>query len=806
MQYGLFAVLLFAFGCAAPVWHSVDLARRQGETAKIERLLIEHLQAHPNDAKAYFMLGDVRAELGKWQGMVDAFDACEKINASWRRDIDAKKERHWRKNFNDGVARQQAGNFDESLVNFAAVTIIYPERAIGHRLFGEASLAFGDTAQALKAFETALSLDFDDHLSRRNAMSIYFSTENYTQAIEQAEILLISFPNDNEALRFRAYSLDRLDRRIEATEAYTKLIAVSTDHEDVESFAAFKYRLGLYDDAIALSELAITRGGDREQNWQAIVQSRLMQQNYPELLGAASTLAAIAPDNLLALELKQLAQITLGQVRQARQTKLDYLHALARLRLKQKLYPELLDTTDEILSIRENDLEALRLRAATLDSTGNYRKARETQLVYLDVLAKKQWEERNFLEVIRTTSQTLALDSTNFQAVQIKQSAHDSLDQPHEALQTELTYHAAVARAHLHQRNFYGFLKKALDILEIDPDNLVALKYQQMAHDSLGQFHEAEQAKIRYLLAVAEQEMAKENFAQVIARTDEILDLNRVERRAIQLKKAAHEQLGQNVLAAKAEIDFQLARIEKIASDDGDAQPFSDAQSRSVLAATDTILALDRGNITALEHRKNAWRALGQHQRAQVAEIDYLLAVAHDDLIKKDFQSLLATSDDILAIDNRHLRALDYKKTAMQRLGRADEARQLEIESLLIVADSLLAQKNYQQLLATADRVLALDRLNKQAVEYKQQAHRELGQQQLEQQAIVSYWLDLANLRMQQKNYRDAHILLDNILKIDPQHIEALTMKRNAYLSTARLDEAMALKKQIELLQGKKQE
>ena len=799
-------VVLLLWSCAAPIWQSVDLAKRQGDTAKIETLLAAHVQKNPGDAKAFFMLGEIRGELGRWQGMMSAFDACEKIDPAWRRDVNSKKELFWRKNFNDGVIARQLGDTDESLVNFAAITIIYPERAIGHRLFGEASLAFGDTAQALGAFEQALSLHFDDHISRRHMMALSFAQNYFEQALEQAEILLMALPHDPEALRFRAYSLDMLDRRHEATDAYTKLIAASEDPADVESFAAFKYRMGLYEDAIALSELAITRGGDREANWQAIVQARLMQQNYPELLAAASTLSAIAPNNLQAYELKQLAQITLGQVRQARLTKLDYLHALAQIRLKQRLFPELLATTDEILSIRENDLEALRLRAATFDSTREYRKAREAQLLYLDVLGKKQWEEHNFLEVIRTTAQTLAIDSTNFQAVQLKKSAYDSLGQPQDALQTEITYHAAVARTHLANRNFYGFLKKAMDILALDPKNLMALRYKAMAHDSLGQFQQAGLSEMQYLLTAAEQHLANGDYEAVIRETDKALDLDRNNREAVQLKIAAHRQLDQNDQAKQTEIAYQLTRIDHWLKDGNGTAAAEDgvAKYEFVLAATDTILTLDPQSVPALEHRKSAFAALGQSRKAVSTEIELLLILAQQRLGEKNYQELLKLSDEIIAIDASYLPALNLKKIALQHLGQDDAARKIEITSLLLIADSLSAQNDQAELLKVATTILALDRLNKNAVDLKHAAHLALGQKQLAEQTMIKYWLELAAHRMQQKKYAEVHELVDQVLSAQPSNLEALTLKRNAYLATARLDEALALKQQIELLQSKK--
>lgn len=223
-----------------------------------------------------------------------------------------------------------------------------------------------------------------------------------------------------------------------------------------------------------------------------------------------------------------------------------------------------------------------------------------------------------------------------------------------------------------------------------------------------------------------------------------------------------------------------------------------------MLAATDTILALEADNLQALEHRKNAFVALGRAEEATAADIAYLLTAAHQDLQANDFQNLLASSNEILAIDSTHLAALDLKKTALQGLEQPQAAQAVEITSLLIVADSLARKNDHAALLKIATQLLSIDPLHERAVEMKRDAHTALGQTQLAQRTSIDYWLGLAATRMRQKNYQEVHTLVDKILGIDPDHLEALTLKRNAFLSTARLAEAMAIKKQIELLQQEK--
>lgn len=50
-------VVLLLWSCAAPIWQSVDLAKRQGDTAKIETLLAAHVQKILAMQKLFLCLG-----------------------------------------------------------------------------------------------------------------------------------------------------------------------------------------------------------------------------------------------------------------------------------------------------------------------------------------------------------------------------------------------------------------------------------------------------------------------------------------------------------------------------------------------------------------------------------------------------------------------------------------------------------------------------------------------------------------------------------------------------------------------------
>lgn len=304
-------------GCTAPIWQRVDIAKRQGNPQSAEQQLENYLRSHPNDAKAYYVLGEIRAEMDKWLEMTEAFSACERADARWKDDTNAAREFHWIANFNAGLHLLQQREFVRARNHFKNCTIILSGRAIAHRLLGEAALASGDTALAQPALVKTLELDEKDQRARRHLLMIYFSTGNYRLAILEAQVLMQEFPNDIEARRIRAYSFDRLNEKHQALSAYQQLIRLSSHAADFESFAAFQYRTGDYQAALKTIRQAIQRGGSRVKNLKAMAQCQLMQQNFRDLSGTAQEILDIDNTDISALQLLQLSYTALGKKNEA---------------------------------------------------------------------------------------------------------------------------------------------------------------------------------------------------------------------------------------------------------------------------------------------------------------------------------------------------------------------------------------------------------------------------------------------------------------------------------------------------------
>ena len=313
-------VLLFALhlSCASSIWQKVDLARRQGKPEQAIAFIEHHLSLHSNDARAYFTLGELHAQLGEWEAMLEAFRTCIKADARWQKEVETARESYWRENINTGLRMMKAGDFTGAQQFFTNAAVIYPERALSYRLTGEAAWSARDTLKAETAFQTAIQYDNNDEIAKRYLMRILYSSGKDSAAIQVATLLLKHIPDDTEAVRILAYGYDRLNKIEPALASYQRLMAISNNIEDVLAFAAFQYRIGEYENSIELTRFANAIGADSLSCLRSIAQCQLMLQDFKGLIETANSILTLQPYHIPALQLLQIAYAASGDKKQVK--------------------------------------------------------------------------------------------------------------------------------------------------------------------------------------------------------------------------------------------------------------------------------------------------------------------------------------------------------------------------------------------------------------------------------------------------------------------------------------------------------
>jgi len=309
-----FLFFYFLPGCTTGIWQEVDLAKRQENPEAAIEILQNYLRSNPNSARAYYQLGEIYAEQGMWEEMNSAFASCEQLDERWKGETGATRQFYFARYMNNGLAAIQQQNFLQAITEYESALKILPENTDAYRMLGRAYMETGDTLNARKALQKTLEISPEDIIARQRLMMLHFLGGRDEQALAEARTLQKELPYDESVLRIIAYSLDRLNEQDAAESAYRSLLSVSANPDDWESFAAFHYRQGNYEEAIALSRQAIRQGGDKVSNLKAIAQVYLMQQNFPELINTATEILEIAPDDLVALQLLQTAHAARGDM------------------------------------------------------------------------------------------------------------------------------------------------------------------------------------------------------------------------------------------------------------------------------------------------------------------------------------------------------------------------------------------------------------------------------------------------------------------------------------------------------------
>ncbi len=798
IRTGLFLLVFILLSrCAGPVWERVDLKRRTGDPVAAERELLAHIKLHPSDAKALFLLGETRAQMENWQGMIEAFDECERFNIDWRWEIFGRKNHYWRRNFEDGLHALKSRSLLRARNLFEACTIIFSTRGRGFRLFAETSLALGDTSAAIDAFVYTLRIDDEDERARRFLMTTYFYTGQYNEAIHHADYILGRKKNDLEALRVKAYSLGLQKKRTEANQAYMQLISLPNQHivTDLTNFAGYKYSMGLYADAARLLRQAMDYGAEKKETLEAILQTRLMQQNYVDLMRDAEDLLAVDSTSIKGLQLKQIAQLAMRKQDEATSTELAYLITMSTLRLAMKDYGEVIKNTNEVLRQDSLHIKAYELKIAALDSSDKKIEARKNEMEMLHILTDKAVEKNDYEKVIKFTSRILEINPIDLNAMNHKDKAHIALGNIKAADRTRIKYYFALADMHAQKKDYSSRLQDANYILNIESDNLDALKIKWDAEVALGNTGEALKSELAYLNALAEFQTKKKAFTKVIETTTRIIEMDSTNARSNVLKRDAHLALNQR----KEAVQTELRHFETIANRLRQQEKYAE-----LLAKVDDILMLQPENLHALELRIIAYEGLKQPARVKAAKMNYLLEKARRQSPAREFDALLATAEELLELEPRNTFGLQFRYLALRNLGRAEEAKKGEQVYLHVLAENYDQRQEWRKLQTTASALLKFNAVDSVAANFKIKSHEKLGQPEQARQTRLDYLEALCGRYAVGKRWDEIIAVTQHMLQITDDYLPALRLRKNAFYSKGEWEIGSQLENQIKELMTSK--
>jgi tetratricopeptide (TPR) repeat protein len=165
------SIAFMGFQCGSAETTSAKLYIQRKDFASAEKSLIKEVEKNPSNAEAWYMLGDVRRELGDIKGMMAAFDASLKINNEFQKRISDAKLNIWGTRINLGVGKYNASKsvsgdsakmFLTSAVSaYNDALMVNPDSAITYQNLAVAHIALGNTDSSIVYLKASLTRKSD---------------------------------------------------------------------------------------------------------------------------------------------------------------------------------------------------------------------------------------------------------------------------------------------------------------------------------------------------------------------------------------------------------------------------------------------------------------------------------------------------------------------------------------------------------------------------------------------------------------------------------------------------------------------
>lgn len=185
--------------------------------------LQEAMAKNPDNAKVWFMAGQVQVGLGNFLAADSAFKKAEQLYPAYSEDISGEREVAWVEAFNAGITLMDQKNNDEAIKQLEMAELMYPHRPEAKMNLGALYAAKNEPAKAIAAFEgavTATSGPLKDKLKPEDAA-------NWKRYAEMATLNIAQISGSAGVELFNA---EKFDEAIAAFNRATKVNPYSRDY------------------------------------------------------------------------------------------------------------------------------------------------------------------------------------------------------------------------------------------------------------------------------------------------------------------------------------------------------------------------------------------------------------------------------------------------------------------------------------------------------------------------------------------------------------------------------------------------
>lgn len=198
------------------------------------KLAIEEM---PNNAEAYFVLGQAYGKKKMYREMNEAFKNSLEFSQKHTPEIEQHRLKYWIDLFNSGVASIKQDQLNDAVEKFNLAIEIIPDRVDAYKNLAFAYTQKKDDPSAIQTYIKAIEIDSTDLEIKNYLGNLYYQNKEYEKAIKVLnEVTAKADPHSkefSEALHSIAISYDLMGQSDKAIEAYENALKVAPEDVDL---------------------------------------------------------------------------------------------------------------------------------------------------------------------------------------------------------------------------------------------------------------------------------------------------------------------------------------------------------------------------------------------------------------------------------------------------------------------------------------------------------------------------------------------------------------------------------------------
>ena len=249
-------IILFNHCVGTPEITSAKMAIDQKNYDKAIEQCQLALEKNPQNAEAYFVMGQAYGQKKMFREMNDAFIKSLELSEKHSVEIEQHRESYGREALNKGVHYYRQNELDNAIDNFQLAAELLHDKLPAYKNLAFTYQLANQDSMAIITYEKALEHVPDDLETKRFLGILYYQTTKYDKAIEMlSEVIAKANPQSEEysdAIFHIAISYDVMGQSEKAIETYKTALDSDPGNNDLLFNMGRLYNLqGKYEDAIA---------------------------------------------------------------------------------------------------------------------------------------------------------------------------------------------------------------------------------------------------------------------------------------------------------------------------------------------------------------------------------------------------------------------------------------------------------------------------------------------------------------------------------------------------------------------------